>query len=923
MNQLDNKIYDTAIFGGGFCGLGAAYELAAVGRSVLIVEPRSSVGWEATWAYNLELAQGVSKYSDILMNEVSALGASKGIRIDPVATELSLLKMAKGIDILLFSFPAGGLVEGNLIKSVSLGFKSGIFNIRAKTFIDTTDNALFISSILKSESSLKPAKNIFSFFMNALDKNHSIPEKINYNGKTLFFKKSPFEDETTVEFESGAPTYHARLELPGIIKFLRDEVPALKNAVLSHTANIEFPIYQNMPDDSEIAGLPDNCFRISPFEFNGNELAYRMKSGELKAAKINKALDKFPTPEKTSHKAAMPITYEKENWDVVVCGGGTGGVFAAISAARNGCKTKMLESSSCLGGIATAGLVHCYYWGAAGGVQDEIDAETDRLQQIFMPATTAHGFHPEAKKIALMNAISAAGINVEYESTISGAETVISGSKTGLAKANSTAKKVIKSVISNSLNGMKGYRSEIFIDSTGDADLAAMAGCDYTFGRETDAVPHSYSQPSTMLTEENALIVQNFDIGYCDPTDAWDLSRSRIKGVNQYTIDKFTAKERIIKIAPLPGIRNSRLIKGKYRIKFSDQLINAEFDDVIAYSPGHYDNHALDYENETEEAMLWVWGLGNWHTPIGCEVPYRSLLPENILNLLVACRAISMEHDAHNQLRMQRDIQRIGEAAGTAAALAHAQGKMPCDIDVKELQERLFAAGALKCKEKNYHWDGWKPANIFPISNAVRSLPENKDIRKLIGAVSEKTELQKQISSDKPEEKYNAALLLSISGDKNAIGELLNCVKERCPAKITGPGKYKTVEFWKPSMAVLGFNKVQEAVPLLEGVLQDKSSDRSALTLAMKALADIGSTSSIEVINNTLKRDDLPIIETFQKSTGKMKQYEENSLWKLELAAVDCLFKLGVKRHDLVDKYLNHESAVVRRSAEKFKEKLS
>ena len=132
-HQRQDKIYDAVIFGGGFCGLGAALELRAAGRSVLIVEPRASIGWEATWAYNLELERGISKYADELLDKISSAGAVAGRRIDPVATEIGLLKMLSGLDILLFAFPAGGVLEGNLIKSASIGSKSGIFSIRGKT----------------------------------------------------------------------------------------------------------------------------------------------------------------------------------------------------------------------------------------------------------------------------------------------------------------------------------------------------------------------------------------------------------------------------------------------------------------------------------------------------------------------------------------------------------------------------------------------------------------------------------------------------------------------------------------------------------------------------------------------------------------------------------------------------------------------
>ena len=64
------------------------------------------------------------------------------------------------------------------------------------------------------------------------------------------------------------------------------------------------------------------------------------------------------------------------------------------------------------------------------------------------------------------------------------------------------------------------------------------------------------------------------------------------------------------------------------------------------------DNHGLDYENDSDEAMLWVWAMGNWNKVFGCEVPYRCMIPKYVDGLLLACRAISMTYVAHMEFRM-------------------------------------------------------------------------------------------------------------------------------------------------------------------------------------------------------------------------------------------------------------------------------
>ena len=115
----------------------------------------------------------------------------------------------------------------------------------------------------------------------------------------------------------------------------------------------------------------------------------------------------------------------------------------------------------------------------------------------------------------------------------------------------------------------------------------------------------------------------------------------------------------------------------------------------VSFTEAHYDNHSFDYENESDQATLWVWALGNWKTTIGCEVPYRCLLPKNVDGLLLASRALSITYDAHQAFRMQNDIQRIGEVAALAAVHAVRQGVLPREVDLAALQPILKERGLL------------------------------------------------------------------------------------------------------------------------------------------------------------------------------------------------------------------------------------
>ncbi|OGV52127.1 MAG: hypothetical protein A2017_19690 [Lentisphaerae bacterium GWF2_44_16] len=915
-----DTVYDVIILGGGFEGLGAAFTLAEKGKKVLVAESRPSLGWEATWTYNLELQKGISKYADILADEISSSGGTKGNRIDPVLTELSLLKMAKNIEILHYCCPSGFEIENNKVKALIMAGKSGSFYLQAKSYIDATENRI-TTGFTGEKDSEQPSKHIYSFFMNAVENTENLPEKVNYGNGVLLIKNTPWKGEAAIEFETSRSMYQARLEIPEILKFIRAKVSGMEKAIMTHSANIGLPIYAK--NTTNFQSKTENIFypsRRNATSAQGREalLSERMKSGEEAAALLMKKLDTLSAPAKLD-RACPPsvIPEDAEHTDIIVCGGGTAGAVAAIAAGKQGQKTKLIEASVCLGGIGTAGAIHVYYHGVTGGIQDEIDRRVSELDALYAPDKMKRGFHPEVKKTVLLEMALEAGVSIEFESMLTGTETDSVEQHLPAGKSERADRK-IKSVITNNLSGVNRHTAEVFIDSTGDADLAALAGCRYSLGRDTDAVPHSYSQPSDSIIEDKSIKENNFDMGYCDPTDPWDMTRARIIGLRHYQNASFADEKRAFALAPLLGLRNSRLIYGKYRMTLADQIKASEFPDVIGYSYCHYDNHALDYENESDEAMIWVWCLGNWHARIGCEIPYRSLLPENIVNLLVACRAMSLEFDAHNQLRMQRDMQRIGEAAGIAAAISCRDKKYPTEIDVKKIQEKLFESGALKNKENNYHWDGWKPENLFALQMKNNLLASGENMTDIVKSAYDLKTLKNKLDSDKAEEKYNAALKLALANDEKARKVLLDCIKERCPIKTEG---YKTAEMWKPAMMLAGMLKIKEAIPLLNEVINDETSDQAALIAAMKALARLGEKASAPLIEKMLKRDNLPSIQTFQRSSGHMPVVEENSLWKLELAAVECLSGLGVKRPDIIERYIDNESAVIRRSALRIKEK--
>jgi hypothetical protein len=415
--------------------------------------------------------------------------------------------------------------------------------------------------------------------------------------------------------------------------------------------------------------------------------------------------------------------------------------------------------------------------------------------------------------------------------------------------------------------------------------------------------------------------VVNFDAGYVDPTDVTDLTRARREGLRHYWRERFTPQDRLTCIAPLIGLRNSRQIVGEYRVTLMDQIAGRRFPDCVGYARGHYDNHATDYENESDEAMLWVWLMGNWEKPIGCEIPYRALLPLRVEGLLMACRALSLTHDAHNQFRMQRDVQRVGEVAGIAAALAVKHHVPPRQVDVKELQAELVKTGAIAPPGRPSPLE----ADLKTTALADKAGPDmvarldaeqpSEALAALMmagqGAVGM---LRESVKSDRPLARFWSAVALAMLGDASGVPELAAAVRERRP---TVPKGQKTVPLWMPAAVLLGRARDPRATPVLIEVLRDASAPLDGLIAAVRALGRIGDTSAVPALLKFLQRSDLPVKRPLQTSAGMAGEVVEDARWQLELAAVESLARLGSPQPLLAQRWLRDPRACVRRYAQR------
>lgn len=411
-------------------------------------------------------------------------------------------------------------------------------------------------------------------------------------------------------------------------------------------------------------------------------------------------------------------------YDLIVVGGGFAGVATAISAARQGVDVLLIERCNCLGGAAVNQLVMPFmsYWTTmpetkerkflCGGLFLEIVSEMQKLTGFENIAR----FDEEILKLVLNRMALKAGVKLLFNTTVTDV-TVENGKITGIKALGKSR--------------MLELAADHFVDATGDGELSMMAGCGYQVGRDKDGL----CQPMTLCfrmggidkqtyfrikpkinqlykefqekglirnPRENVLIFDNYNDGVLhfnttrivrkDPTDPFAVTEAEVESREQvFEILQFLRENiegfenaRILSTALQIGIRESRKIEGEYTLTQEDLKSLARFDDAIA--TGNYD---IDIHNpEGTGTSHYYFGEGQWY-----EIPYRCMIPKKMDNLLVAGRCISSTHEAQASYRIMPFCCELGQAAGTAVAVAKKNGTNVRNADVKQVQEILRNEG--------------------------------------------------------------------------------------------------------------------------------------------------------------------------------------------------------------------------------------
>lgn len=433
--------------------------------------------------------------------------------------------------------------------------------------------------------------------------------------------------------------------------------------------------------------------------------------------------------------------------DILVVGGGPSGIMAAQAAADKGLKVMLLESRSFLGGNLTMGLPILGYLGQKGNLI------TQGLAQKFIDRLAAKGAASDHRPCPLHMSLTIVDSdevkNTALEiMTENGVEVLFYVFFSGVIKEGNE----LKGVIIESKAGREAILAKTVIDCTGDADVAYRAGVPTKKGNENggmqpptlmfcmkgvdvkklrlsiadqpeiydmDKIPNEFfrkddnfitvglraqieqaKKDGLQLPADRTILISGLNedeiwvnmsrVNGVDGTDPASLTHGEIEGRKQIQqIQKYLLKyvpgfenAYLDRVAPFLGLRETRRIVGKYVLNQDDILSCRKFEDGIAVA-----SYPIDIHHPTGGDCTLMW-CGDCY-----DIPYRSLVPLEVENLLVAGRSISTTHEALSAIRVMAPCMLMGEAAGRAAKMAIKENIKVSEVNTDELRAEIKAHG--------------------------------------------------------------------------------------------------------------------------------------------------------------------------------------------------------------------------------------
>ena len=417
-----------------------------------------------------------------------------------------------------------------------------------------------------------------------------------------------------------------------------------------------------------------------------------------------------------------------EDADVIVCGAGPAGVTAAITAARAGARVRLFEWRGCLGGVWTAGLLGYLLDFNKTGFAKELNHRLDERDARRGTSAGSICYEPEGMKWLLEDLCVEAGVKFQLH--------------TRVAAAYRDGRR-LTTIVTESKSGRQAWRAPVFIDTTGDGDLGALAGCDWEIGTAKDCPCQPMSLNALLVCKDAAALAPFIHVS--DPGPTVSASKKNFLGeikragffpsyagstlwqvrdnlllvmmnheygvkpfdaaaVTEATVRARTEMNKIVIglrnlggaweglqiacTAEQIGVRDGRRIAGRYTMSKEDLITGSRYDDAVTRATFPVDIHAISAENNKASAIE---KTGIKVKPY--DIPLRAMIAKDVDGLMMAGRCISGDFIAHSSYRVTGNAVGMGEAAGVVAAIAAATKRLPHEVPWSEGAEKLAKMG--------------------------------------------------------------------------------------------------------------------------------------------------------------------------------------------------------------------------------------
>ena len=915
--DLYPSVFDVVVIGAGYCGLGAALSGASSAERVLVVESSGQLLWESTSALEIDLPESSTgeAWQAWLSEVANGHGVSPG-SLDMVAAEiLAARKLSENPDhlqALLYAVPVAVQQEAGELAVVVFATKEGFRRVRARRWVDASESGQLLCLVDPDAQALRTPERSLNRLVLQSDRWPAWDSDFGKYARErgMEWRAGVRSCERQLVWEDDGASWHSALLTQ--VQELRKAMQC--RPLVSHSSSMSFPVYAEGADCSVC--LRDNLIVLSPV-FTGCRLGCLSERFEWGYGAVQESFADLPRwqgqdlPAITSREIAVG---REQRCDVLVAGVGTAGSLAALSAGASGARTCALEFAPFPGGIGTGGGITSYFYGLPGGRQEDVGKQTAELTELLYGDSYEQGrnyWHQDAKKIVILSEFDRHGISFCGNSLLCGVE-----------KSGQTVTAVLAAIDGQLVR----YGAKSFIDSTGDGDLCAHAGAGYTGGRAGDNRTLAYSVTAFTLdttVPDLRINIRNFDAGWLDATSARDLSRARLKGLIQYDGQEWAEDKRPLYFAPLLGVRESRHIVTDYTLKMDDLITQREFEDAIGWAGSHADTHSVDFEFEDDETVFFYWVCRLFRYQLRTQLPYRMLLPVGLDNVWIACRAAGMNSNVFYGIRMQRDMQRLGEVAGVAAAMATASaaGGGSREVPMAQMQQRLNPVSE-------------PPENASEPGQGdpLEVLKRGETGTALWMIYRRPDEYREQVAGllvAPGKASFFAACILAMWEDERAEARLLEALASRedgelDPSENVGAyGQEIDIPFWLLAVILLRRCGSERCVPSLvelSGHSENILNVRSAVALTVERLVDrhcvdtLEALKLVELLARPLPDHELTPSHSIARRLRNeeqmvlknhyMEPVREDHAWQLHLVLCRIRLKLGVEPHAAALRYL-------------------